>query len=167
MWAGTEEQRGRIREAGLELAPGELLAAATGRGAQLEGITAVLLLTDEDDFNALASTVLTRDGGVPVHRLGPRSTDHGVVAPYGSDKTLLAPQPSRLAMAQRYTQGARIVTQRIDSAADTLPARHDLLLLVRAGGRLVPADGSGTPSPPQPGDIAVMLGPPPPEAAPR
>ncbi len=57
MWAGSEDQRERIREAGLELAPGELLAAAMGRGARLEGITAVLLLTDEDDFNALDSCV--------------------------------------------------------------------------------------------------------------
>ena len=32
-----------------------LLWAATSRGAQLEGITAVLLLTEEDDFNALGS----------------------------------------------------------------------------------------------------------------
>jgi hypothetical protein len=35
-----------------------MLAAATARGAQLEGITMVLLLTDEDDFNALASADL-------------------------------------------------------------------------------------------------------------
>jgi hypothetical protein len=52
MWAGLDEQREAIRRAGLELAPGELLASATARGAELEGITAVLLLTDEDDFNA-------------------------------------------------------------------------------------------------------------------
>ena len=59
MWAGLEEQREQIRQAGLELAPGELLAAATGRGARLDEITAVLLLTDEDDFNALASVLLS------------------------------------------------------------------------------------------------------------
>ncbi|MER5225588.1 cation:proton antiporter [Streptomyces flaveus] len=159
MWAGSEEQRGRIREAGLELAPGELLAAATGRGARLEGITAVLLLTDEDDFNALASTVLSRGGGVPVHRLGPRSDDHGVVAPYGGDETLLAPGLTRLGVAHRHAQGARIVTHRVDTTAGTLPDRHDLLLLVRPDGRLVPADRRAAPSP-QPGDIAVMLGPP-------
>jgi hypothetical protein len=56
MWAGFDEQRERIKEAGLELAPGELL----------EGITAVLLLTAEDDFNALGSTVLA--GGVDGRR---------------------------------------------------------------------------------------------------
>jgi hypothetical protein len=72
MWAGLDEQRQRIRQAGLELAPGELLAAATGRGAQLEGITAVLLLTGEDDFNALGSTVLQGTVEGPVYRLGAR-----------------------------------------------------------------------------------------------
>ncbi|WP_407704584.1 hypothetical protein [Streptomyces spongiae] len=159
MWAGSEQQRGRIREAGLELAPGELLAAATGRGARLKGITAVLLLTDEDDFNALASTVLSSDDGVPVYRLGPRSDSHGVVAPYGKGETLLAPDLTRLALAQRYAQGARIVTQHVDDPAGTLPDRHDLLILVRSGGRLVPADGSGAPASPQPGDLAVLLGP--------
>ncbi|MEW2403180.1 cation:proton antiporter [Streptomyces sp. NPDC046862] len=159
MWVGSEEQRGHVREAGLELAPGELLAAATGRGARLEGITAVLLLTDEDDFNALASMVLARDGGVQVYRLGARSSSHGIVAPYGRGETLLAPDLTRLAMAQRHAQGARIVTRRIDDAAGTLPAQHDLLLLVRSGGRLVPADGSGAPASPQPDDIAVLLGP--------
>ncbi|MGW1616995.1 hypothetical protein ACWCQZ_48075 [Streptomyces sp. NPDC002285] len=158
MWAGSEDQRERIREAGLKLAPGELLAAATGRGARLEGITAVLLLTDEDDFNALAATVLRRGDGVPVHRLGPRSGDHGVVAPYGRGETLLAPGLTRLAVAHRYAQGARIMTHRVESPAYTLPERHDLLLLVRPGGRLVPADGGGAPSP-QPGDTMVVLGP--------
>ena len=72
MWAGFDEQRRAVEKAGLELAPGELLASATGRGAQLEGITAVLLLTGEDDFNALGSTVLA--GGIdgPVYRLAAR-----------------------------------------------------------------------------------------------
>ena len=63
MWAGHEHQRLQITQARLELAPGELLAAATGEGAELEGITAVYLLTDEDDFNALAATILRGNAG--------------------------------------------------------------------------------------------------------
>ncbi|MFJ8107235.1 hypothetical protein [Streptomyces sp. NPDC096132] len=39
LWAGREEERERITAAGLELAPGELFAAATGAGAELEGLT--------------------------------------------------------------------------------------------------------------------------------
>ncbi|MBL3671533.1 sodium:proton exchanger [Streptomyces sp. M2CJ-2] len=155
MWASSEEQRGRIRKAGLELAPGELLAAATGRGARLEGITSVLLLTDEDDFNALASTVLHRGGRVPVYRFGPRSREYGVVAPYGGGETLLAPELTRLAVSRRHEQGARIVARRFDGP---VPQEDDLLLLVRPDGRLVPADSGGTPTP-QPGDVAVVLGP--------
>jgi hypothetical protein len=71
MWAGLEQQREQIMQAGLELAPGELLAAATGRGARLEGITAVLLLTGEDDFNALASALLQGSVEGRVYRLAP------------------------------------------------------------------------------------------------
>ena len=82
MWAGLDQQREQIRRAGLELAPGELLAAATGRGARLEGITAVLLLTDEDDFNALASVLLAETVEGRVYRLAPPQRSHGVVAPY-------------------------------------------------------------------------------------
>ncbi|WP_405884802.1 MULTISPECIES: hypothetical protein [unclassified Streptomyces] len=40
-----EAERDSIRAAGIELAPGELFAAATGTGAELEGLTGVLLLT--------------------------------------------------------------------------------------------------------------------------
>ncbi len=85
MWAGLEEQRDQIRRAGLELAPGELLAAATGRGEQLEGITAVLLLTDEDDFNALAAALLADNVGEHVYRLAPRgrATEWSLPTPPG------------------------------------------------------------------------------------
>ncbi|WP_408995840.1 cation:proton antiporter [Streptomyces europaeiscabiei] len=69
MWAGEEEQRERIRQAGVELAPGELLAAATAGAAELEGITAVYFLTDEDDFNALAVVMLRGRVEEAVHRL--------------------------------------------------------------------------------------------------
>ena len=81
MWAGLDEQREQIKQAGLDLAPGELLAAATGRGAQLEEITSVLLLTDEDDFNALASVLLANYVDGRVYRLAPPQHSHGVVAP--------------------------------------------------------------------------------------
>ena len=93
MWAGLDEQRERIRRAGVELAPGELLGAATSRGAQLEGITAVLLLTEEDDFNALGSADLAGTVEGPVYRLGARLPSHGVVAPYTGGGTPVRPAP--------------------------------------------------------------------------
>ena len=155
MWAGFDEQRQQVRQAGLELAPGELLAAATGRGAQLEGITAVLLLTAEDDFNALGSTVLQGSVEGPVYRLGARRPGHGVVAPYTGGETLFDSQLTRYELSQRYASGARICVQPADGGA---PPDGSLLFLVRADGRLAPVTQSGPPEP-EAGDTMVLLGP--------
>ena len=153
MWAGFDEQRERIKEAGLELAPGELLASAAGRGAQLEGITTVLLLTGEDDFNALGSTVLA--GGVdgPVYRLAARLPSHGVVAPYTGGEILFDPWLTRYEVGRRYAAGARIRTRPANGGA---PADGSLLFLVRADGRLAPVTASGPPQP-EPGDTMVLF----------
>jgi hypothetical protein len=72
MWTAPEDQRERITQAGVELAPQDLLATATAQGVQLEDITALLLLTAEDDFNTLAATLLAA-GGIdgPIYRIAP------------------------------------------------------------------------------------------------
>ena len=157
MWAGFDEQRERIKEADLELASGELLAAAAGRGAQLEGITAVLLLTGEDDFNALGSTVLQGCVEGPVYRLAARLPSHGVVAPYTGGEILFDPRLTRYEVSRRYDGGARIRTRPADGDGGA-PADGTLLFLVRADGRLVPVTSNGPPRP-QPGDTMVLLGP--------
>jgi NhaP-type Na+/H+ or K+/H+ antiporter len=154
MWAGLEQQREHIREAGLELAPGGLLAAATGSGAQLEGITAVLLLTAEDDFNALASALLEGTVEGRVYRLAPPRGSHGVVAPYTGTEVLFGPGLTRTAVSRRYHAGAQIMSQH----GGELPAGQDVLFLVRADGHLAAVTESGRPLP-QAGDIIVSLGP--------
>jgi len=152
---GPDEQREQIKRAGLELAPGELLAAATGRGARLEGITAVLLLTDEDDFNALASVLLAGTVEGRVYRLAPPALSHGVVAPYTSGEVLFAVGLTRPVVTERYTDGARIL---VPGAGGVLPAGADLLFLVRSDGQLAAVTQTGTPAP-QPGDTVVCLSP--------
>jgi NhaP-type Na+/H+ or K+/H+ antiporter len=153
MWAGLDQQRERIRQAGLELAPGELLAAATGRGARLEGITAVLLLTNEDDFNALAAVVLAGSVEGRVYRLAPPHRSHGVVAPYTTGEVLFGNGVTRSVISSRYRDGARIVARH----ADGMPATgHDPLLLVREDGQVAAITQAGTPTP-QPGDTIVSL----------
>jgi NhaP-type Na+/H+ or K+/H+ antiporter len=135
MWAASQDQRDQIKQASLELAPGELLASATGEGAELEGITAVLLLTDEDDFNALAATVLAGNPETRVYRLSPRHPSPGQVAPDNA--------------------GARITTAPADG---TIPPGSALLFLINPDGALHPATTSRPPTP-QPGDTLVLLGP--------
>jgi len=169
MWAGRDEQREQIRQAGLELAPGELLAAATGRGRRLEGITAVLLLTEEDDFNALAAVLLTANVEGRVYRLAPQLHSHGVVAPYTGGEVLFSDDLTRLAVSDRYAGGARITVQRAagEPAAGhgALFAGHDLLFLVRTDGHLAAVTQDDMPVP-RAGDTMVSLGPVPVPAAP-
>jgi NhaP-type Na+/H+ or K+/H+ antiporter len=166
VWAGRDEQREQIRQAGLDLAPGELLAAATGRGARLEGITAVLLLTDEDDFNALAAVLLAASVEGRVYRLAPQRRSHGVVAPYTGGEILFRDGVNRLAVSGRYRDGARIVAQRAGpELVDGPAAGHDLLFLVHADGQLAAVTQAGTPAP-QAGDTMVSLGPVPVPVAP-
>ena len=155
MWAGLDQQREQIKRAGLELAPGELLAAATGRGARLEGITAVLLLTDEDDFNALASVLLAESVEGRVYRLAPPQPSHGVVAPYTAGEILFGNGMTRPAITGRYQDGARIVTYGADGA---LPAGQDLLFRVRTDGQLAAVTQTSTPAP-HAGDTIVSQGP--------
>ena len=161
MWAGLDQQREQIRQAGLELAPGELVAAATGRGARLEGITDVLLLTDEDDFNALASALLVGSVEGRVYRLAPQLRSHGVVAPYTGGEILFSDGLTRLAVTDRYADGARISVRQasVEPAAwPNGPNEADLLFLVRADGHLAAVTQAGVPAP-QAGDTSVSLGP--------
>jgi NhaP-type Na+/H+ or K+/H+ antiporter len=155
MWAGLQEQRDRISKAGLELAHGELLAAATSRGAELEGVTAVLLLTGEDDFNALASTTLQASLDGPVYRAPAPHDSHGVVAPYTGAEVLFGDPLTGLAISQRHHRGAAIVTRPADGA---VPDGYDLLFVVRPDGQLVAVTNHSRPAP-QDGDTLVLLGP--------
>ena len=155
IWAGSDQQRDQINQAGLELMPGELLAAATTQGAELEGITAVLLLTDEDDFNALAATVLAGNPETRVYRLAPRHPTHGVVAPFSGGDTVFAPTLTRQSISDRHNSGAQITMQ---AANGGIPPGTDLLFLISPDGALYPATAS-RPITPQPGHTLVLLGP--------
>lgn len=155
MWAGEPEERTRITEAGLELAPGELLATAAGEGAELEGITSVLLLTGEDDFNALAATLLRSESGPEVYRLVERGEGRGAVAPFMSGEALFAPGLSGHALAGRHRSGETIQVRPAELA---LEPDHDLLFTVDRTGRLWPATtrpGTGQ----RPDGHTVSLGP--------
>jgi NhaP-type Na+/H+ or K+/H+ antiporter len=142
MWAGAETERSRIRDAGLELATGELLAAAID-GAQLEGVTMVLLLTGEADFDALASTMLEGNVDGPVYRLRPPLPGHGVLAPYTGGKTLFGTELTGPVVAQRFAGGAHIAARR---GADLPPAASEVLFVIRADGQLVPVTEQSAPA---------------------
>jgi NhaP-type Na+/H+ or K+/H+ antiporter len=153
MWAGEDDQRDAIRRAGLPVPPGELLAAATGRRAQLEGISEVLLLTAEDDFNALASVVLPGSLDGRVYRVAAPHHSHGVVAPYTGGELLFDESLTRSALSRRYDQGARILTVPRERPE---PDGGSVLFVVRKDRRLAPVTTLGEPEV-EPGDSLVIL----------
>lgn len=155
MWAGAEEERERIRSAGIQLAHGDLLATATNPGARLEGVSAVFLVTDDDDFNALASVVMQDNVEGPVYRVGPPYDSHGVVAPYTGGDILFGRSLVRHTLAERYAAGARFVVR---PTSAPLPPGHDMLFVVRADQRLEPVT-ENRPVRPEKGDSVVLLTP--------
>jgi NhaP-type Na+/H+ or K+/H+ antiporter len=153
MWAGAEDERKHITAAGLELAHGEMLATATNPRARLEGVSAVFLLTDDDDFNALASVVIKDNVQGPVYRVGPPKDSHGVVAPYTGGDILFGTTLVRHRLAARHEHGARFHVQ---PGSRPIPPDQDVLFVVRADGRLAPAAGTQTLKV-FPGDTAVLM----------
>ncbi len=149
MWAPSDDQRDQIQRAHLELAPGTMLASAIGQDAQLEGITAILLLTEEDNYNALAAITLAGDSDTPVYRLAPR---HAAAAD-SAGEVLFAPTLTHSALTARYTSGARFVTQPFDGG---IPPATDLLFVINHDGALTPVTTSRAPDP-GPGDTLLVL----------
>ncbi|MDQ0797572.1 sodium:proton antiporter [Streptomyces sp. B1I3] len=135
MWAGLAQERRRIEDAGIQLATGDLLATATNPGARLEGVTAVFLATDDDDFNALASVVMQDSVEGPVYRVGPPHDSHGVVAPYTGGDILFGRSLVRHTLAARYGAGGRFLVQ---PASAPLPPGSETLFVVHEDLRLEP-----------------------------
>ena len=155
MWAGLDEERQRIKDAGIELARGDLLATATNPGARLEGVTAVFLATDDDDFNALASVVMQDNVEGPVYRVGPPHEGHGVVAPYTGGAILFGSSLVRHALAERYEAGARFLVQPASAAGCPPTTTPSSWCGPTAGSNRSPANEPVTP---QEGDSVVLLG---------
>jgi NhaP-type Na+/H+ or K+/H+ antiporter len=156
MWSDSEAHRARIRSAGLELAPDESIGDATGSGADVEGVTAILLLTGENAFNALAGALLRgSDDGKPVYRVGSPSDADGTAAVYAGGDVLFDRRLSRDFVEDQYRHGARITLGAADS---DVPIGHELLFRIRVDGRLAPITASGIP-PARIGDRLVWFGP--------
>ncbi|MFJ4678026.1 sodium:proton exchanger [Kitasatospora sp. NPDC088783] len=156
LWAGRDEQRARISAAGLELADGELLAAASGEGAEREGVTAVYLLTAEDEFNALAAAVLHEVSELPVFRLPATAPGPGAVGGPPA-ATVLPAALTGPELARRHAAGARILRRPADGE---LPPGHDLLFTLDRAGHLHPATPHGAPPRRDRVTERIVLGPP-------
>ena len=152
VWAGPTSQRADVQRAGLDLAPGEVLVDVL-RSAETEGVTTVLLVTAEDDFNALAARVLNELVDGPVFRLGAAPDRHPMLAPGPDEQVLFGSVLTRSELARRYGNGALTVTRLAETQT---PVDGDVLFVVRPDGVLVPATHKAVPTP-RPGDTVVLL----------
>jgi NhaP-type Na+/H+ or K+/H+ antiporter len=153
MWAGYQQQRDLITRASLPLAQGELASWTTSQAEELEGITAVYLLTDEDDFNATASLLLHTADGPPVYTLAPQTGSTSVAARSPTEETLFAGGLDRSAIDHRYDGGATIDSRPSDG---TTSDNCDILFVIDSEGRLKPATQAAIPAP-RSGDTVIVL----------
>jgi NhaP-type Na+/H+ or K+/H+ antiporter len=155
IWGGSNEHREQIKQAGLEPVPTELLQTAVSSGGRIEGVTTALLLTSQDDFNALASMLLKDSFDDGVYRLGSATPGHDVVGPSVGGEVLFGRQLNRAELVRRFGTGSHVQACAADGA---VPSGHDLLFVVRADGHLVPATSTSKPAA-RHGDTMILLTP--------
>jgi NhaP-type Na+/H+ or K+/H+ antiporter len=158
MAAASQAERDQIKQAGLELAPRGALAAVLVEGGEvpdeLQSMTGVLLLTDEDGFNSLGAIVLAAHPRLPVYRLAPHRGGYGDVGRYDAASTLF-PHLTEDSITRRYQSGSHVTVKAADGA---LPEGSDLLFLINHDRHLKPVTTSRPPTP-KPGDQIVVLEP--------
>ncbi|HYK66686.1 MAG TPA: cation:proton antiporter [Streptosporangiaceae bacterium] len=157
MWAGYQDQRDSITNANLPLAETLLREWSLGQAAELEGITAVYLLTDEDDYNALAAILLhdlASEDAPGIYRLAPPSGQETVITPSPPSEMLFGRGLNRPAIDRKVGAGARIEALPVDG---TPPPDCDLLFVIDTEGVLHAATEAGSLTP-RSGDVMVLLG---------
>jgi NhaP-type Na+/H+ or K+/H+ antiporter len=108
LWTGDADEQAAARATGLEADRGRMMVDAVSREAELEEVTDALLLTGNDDFNALAAAELrTELGHERVHRLAPDPETAALLPPHHEDGLLLTFEE----MTRNFTAGARIVAE--------------------------------------------------------
>jgi NhaP-type Na+/H+ or K+/H+ antiporter len=156
LWVGRSDEEAAARAAGLEADRGRMLVDALSREVELEEVTDAVLLTGDDDFNALAAVVLrTELGHGRVYRVAP-SPHEGHLMPPAAEAGILAGGELTFAeLGRLLDDGARIMDQPAAGSRfnGSLP-----LFVVTAGGTLTGVTGERPPEP-RPDDTVIALRP--------
>jgi NhaP-type Na+/H+ or K+/H+ antiporter len=110
LWTGRSEEQAAAREAGLEAGNARLGVDVASREEELEEVTDALLMTDSDDFNALAAFELRQElGSDHVYRLPPRGELLDLVPGYAEGRILFGEDLTFAELTRRFDAGARLV----------------------------------------------------------
>ena len=115
LWTGRPEEQQAARDAGLDAGNAQLGVDLETREAELEEVATALLLTESDDFNALAAFELRQElGSDSVYRLPPAPGALELLPAYAEGELLFAPELTHRELTRRLESGARIVELRAE-----------------------------------------------------
>ena len=158
LWSGRPVDQAAARAAGLHAERGKMMLDAMSRETELEDVTDALLLTGNDDFNALAALALrTELGHGRVYRAAPDIDETDLLAPAGEQGILGADMLTSAELGRRFAAGARLVEEPVNGGASdgdvalfVVTADGDLRVasagkppLVKAGDRVIALVGAG------------------------
>jgi hypothetical protein len=159
LWSGRADDQVAARAVGLQPDRGRMMLDAVSREAELEDVTDALLLTANDDFNALAAVALrTELGHGRVFRVAPEVEEMDLVAPPDEAGILGAESLTSAELRRRFANGARLVEAPVDggSRRAARPDRELALFVVTAAGALhVVTDREEPPT--RAGDTVIVL----------
>jgi hypothetical protein len=140
MWTSRPDEQAAAHEAGLEARRAPLGVDLERREAELEPVGDALLLTESDDYNALAAFELRQElGRDRVYRLAPSSGEQDPVPGYAEGAILFARDLTYPELDRRFESGAQVSKLSADGRSPGRPATARLLFLVRGDGQLRPA----------------------------
>jgi hypothetical protein len=159
LWSGRADDQAAARAAGLDAERGRMMLDAMSREAELEDVTDALVLTGNDDFNALAAVALrTELGHGRVYRAAPDLDETDLLAPAGEQGILGTDELTSAELRRRFETGAQLVEETVDGRPRRgAPSNGDLALFVvtAAGGLRVAS--AGHPAAANAGDRIIAL----------
>jgi NhaP-type Na+/H+ or K+/H+ antiporter len=159
LWSGRADDQAAARAVGLHADRGRMMLDAISREAELENVTDALLLTANDDFNALAAIALrTELGHGRVYRVAPDIEEMDLLAP-PDEPGILGPESLTSAeLERRFANGARLVEASVEERSPhaARPNGELALFVITAGGALHVVTGREEP-PTRAGDTVIVL----------
>jgi NhaP-type Na+/H+ or K+/H+ antiporter len=160
IWTARRAEQEAARGAGLNAGGSRLGVDLQTREAELEEVSQALLLTESDDFNALAAFELRQElGSGRVYRLTPAAGSLDLVPAYAEGGLLFGEDLTHAELSRRLAEGDRIVELRPDELRRAAAAGVVGLFVLTADGglRIVSA---GARFDPDGAERAICLAPP-------
>jgi NhaP-type Na+/H+ or K+/H+ antiporter len=159
LWTGRPDEQAAARAEGLDAGRARLGVDVEGREEELGEVSEALVMTESDDFNALAAFELRRElGSDHVFRLPVEDGALDLVPTYEEGGILFAKHLTFAELAKRFDAGARIVEVSGDGGSGPQTSDRDLtplFVVAEDGGLRVVSAGTGPEA--RPGETLICL----------